>query len=417
MDKFIVKGGISLKGEVQISGAKNAALPIFAAALLASGKFTIRRVPKLRDTITMIKLLEIIGAEIEFKDNTLEIDTTNCHNPEAPYDLVKTMRASFYVLGPLIARFGRAKVSLPGGCAWGPRPVDFHILAMKQMGAHIDLEEGYILAKAEKLKGNKISFKFPSVGATGNVLMAAVLAEGKTTIQNAACEPEIVCLCEFLNKMGAKIVGIGTHELTIDGVSELNPVDFEVIPDRVEAATFLIAGTLLGDELVIQGVDRNHLGTIFTKLEQAGCHLSVEDNSVKISRVEKLKPVDVTTAVYPGFPTDVQAQWLALMSMADGTSVITDTIYNDRFTHVAELNRLGAKISLNDNIATVDGVKSLKGANVMSTDIRASASLVLAALASKGVTEISRVYHIDRGYERIEEKFATVGADISRVNK
>tara|TARA_B100000315_G_scaffold257604_1_gene306975 strand:+ start:5398 stop:6651 length:1254 start_codon:yes stop_codon:yes gene_type:complete len=417
MDKFIVKGGKSLNGEVQISGAKNAALPIFAAALLASGKFTIRRVPKLRDTITMIRLLEIIGAEIEFKDSTLEIDTTKCHNPEAPYDLVKTMRASFYVLGPLVARFGRAKVSLPGGCAWGPRPVDFHITAMKQMGVQIDLEEGYILAKAEKLKGNKISFKFPSVGATGNVLMAAVLAEGKTTIHNAAREPEIICLCEFLNKMGAEIVGIGTHELTVDGVSALKPVEFEVIPDRVEAATFLIAGTLLSDELVIKGADRNHLETIFTKLEQAGCNLEVENDFIKINRVERLKPIDVTTAVYPGFPTDVQAQWLALMSLADGTSVITDTIYNDRFTHVAELNRLGAKISLNDNVATVDGVKSLKGAHVMSTDIRASASLVLAALAAEGVTEISRIYHIDRGYERIEEKFSSVGADISRIHK
>ncbi len=416
MDKFVVNGGNQISGTVDISGAKNAVLPLMTAALLVDGKTTINSVPDLRDTRTMIRLLEIIGANVAFKNNSLSIDASDVNNLEAPYDLVKTMRASFYVLGPLLARFGEVRVSLPGGCAWGPRPVDFHLKGLEQLGAKISLESGYILAKAEYLKGNKISFDFPSVGATGNILMASVLARGETQIENAAKEPEIVQLCEMLNQMGANIIGIGTDKITVNGVDKLHPVDIDVIPDRIEAGTYLIAGATMGD-ITLNNCKPKHLNDVINKLKLSGANITSTENSVSIEKIDTIKAVDLTTEVYPGFPTDLQAQWMAFMSIAKGKSIIIDTVYHDRFTHIPELNRLGADIQLTDNKAVVNGVKKLKGAQVMSTDIRASAALILGAIIAEGKTEISRVYHIDRGYDSIEKKFRNLGVDISRVNE
>ena len=417
MDKLVINGQKILNGIVEISGAKNAVLPVMVATLLAPGKYRISRVPDLRDTRTMLRLLEMIGATSSFENNELLIDTTKASNPEAPYDLVKTMRASFYVLGPLTARFGYAKVSLPGGCAWGPRPVNFHISALEAMGAEIELDEGYVIATADRLKGAKITFDFPSVGATGNAVMAAVLADGETVIQNAACEPEISCLCDFLNAMGAQISGIGSEKLTIEGVDQLNPVNFEIIPDRIEAATFLIAGAMVGDNITLKGANPDHLTAVIDKLQKSGQEITTTEDSITVTKVDQIRSIDMTTAVYPGFPTDVQAQWMALMTVSDGTSIITDTVYHDRFTHVSELSRFGAWITMKDNVAVVSGRKRLKGAPVMSTDIRASASLILAGLAAQDRTDISRIYHIDRGYERIEEKLKGLGADIRRESE
>ena len=413
MDKIVIEGNKPLSGSVEVSGAKNAVLPIMTAALIPVGKSKIYRVPELKDTRTMIRLLEIIGAKVSLNENIIEIDSTTVNNPEAPYDLVKTMRASFYVLGPLMARFGRVKVSLPGGCSWGPRPVDFHLKGLEKLGAKLTLKDGYILAEADQLKGNEIRFEFPSVGATGNLAMAAVTAKGTTILHNAAREPEIVQLCEFLNKMGARISGIGTTTIVIDGVNDLHAADIEVISDRIEAGTFLIAGALLG-KITVNRVVLRHLDAVLGKLKEAGCKIIVGNASVTVTPPDKLKPVDMTTAVYPGFPTDLQAQWVALMSLAAGSSMITDTVYHDRFSHIPELSRLGANIRVDKNTAFVRGVDSLTGAPVMSTDIRASASLIIAGLAASGKTQVSRVYHIDRGYEHIEEKFRVLGAQISR---
>ena len=415
MDKIFIEGQKTLSGSVQISGAKNAVLPIMTAALMAEGRSVVTRVPDLRDTRTMIRLMEIVGATCSFENGRLVIDGSTVNNPEAPYDLVKTMRASFYVLGPLLARFGVVKVSLPGGCAWGPRPVDFHLKGLEKLGAKITLESGYIIAEAKRLQGTKISFEFPSVGATGNIAMAAATAEGTTIIENAAREPEIVQLCEYLNTMGACIRGIGTTRLTIDGVETLRSADIDVIPDRIEAGTFLTAGALLG-EITLNGVIPEHLDSVILNFKEAGCNVSTTSNSVTIAQADKIQPVDMTTAVYPGFPTDLQAQWVALMTLAKGSSMITDTVYHDRFSHVPELNRFGANIKVENNTAFVRGVDALVGAPVMSTDIRASASLIVAGLAAKGRTEVSRVYHIDRGYEQIEEKFRSLGANIWRKN-
>ena len=415
MDKIFIEGQKTLSGSVQISGAKNAVLPIMTAALMAEGRSVVTRIPELRDTRTMIRLMEIVGATCSFENGRLVIDGSTVNNPEAPYDLVKTMRASFYVLGPLLARFGVVKVSLPGGCAWGPRPADFHLKGLEKLGAKITLESGYIIAEAKRLQGTKINFEFPSVGATGNIAMAAATAEGTTIIENAAREPEIVQLCEYLNTMGACIRGIGTTRLTIDGVETLRSADIDVIPDRIEAGTFLTAGALLG-EITLNGVIPEHLDSVILNFKEAGCNVSTTSNSVTIAQADKIQPVDMTTAVYPGFPTDLQAQWVALMTLAKGSSMITDTVYHDRFSHVPELNRFGANIKVENNTAFVRGVDALVGAPVMSTDIRASASLIVAGLAAKGRTEVSRVYHIDRGYEQIEEKFRSLGANIWRKN-
>ena len=413
MDKLVIRGGNPLQGDVKISGAKNAVLPIMASSLLVDGITVIRNVPDLRDTKTFIKLLEILGAKCVLDGSTLSVDASDISSLEAPYDLVKTMRASFYVMGPLLGRFGETKVSLPGGCAWGPRPVDYHLKGFEKLGASIDLNQGYILARTDKLCGAEISFEIASVGATANILMAAVLADGATVINNAAVEPHIVQLCEVLIDMGAIIDGVGTHKLKIEGVSKLNPVEVQVIPDMIEAGTFLMAGATLGDIKLID-VDPSHLNIVLEKLDNVGCDLSLGDNSISIKQNNSILASDITTDVHPGFPTDLQAQWIALMSVADGTSVVTETIYLDRFSHVPELVRLGANITLENNIAIVRGQKSLTGAQVMSTDIRASASLVIAALIADGRSDISRIYHIDRGYEKIEEKFKLLGADITR---
>jgi len=413
MEKIVINGGKDLSGEVVISGAKNAVLPIMAATLLCPGNFTISNVPDLKDTRTMMKLLDIVGSETSFRDNSLEIDSSNVNNPEAPYDLVKTMRASFYVLGPLISRFGRVQVSLPGGCAWGPRPVDYHLKGLEKLGAKLDLKNGNILAEADELIGADIHFEFPSVGATGNLAMAAVRAKGTTRLYNCAKEPEITQLCEFLNEMGANIEGVGTDMLTITGVGELHSANIKIIPDRVEAGTFLMAGALNGT-IKVSNVIPDHLKRVTDKLIDAGCKLQIDKNSISISSPSSIKSVDMTTAVYPGFPTDLQAQWVALMSLSESSSIVTDTVYHDRFSHIPELSRLGANIKVDKNTAFIRGVKQLVGAPVMSTDIRASASLIIAALAASGKTEISRVYHIDRGYEKIEKKFLGLGAEIMR---
>lgn len=417
MDKFITHGRIPLKGEIEISGSKNAALPIMAASLLSPGKYEIHNVPNLHDVRTIAHLLRIIGAKVELSNHIALVDTTRADFPEAPYELVKTMRASIYVLGPLLARFGKVRVSLPGGCAWGPRPVDLHIRGMEKLGAKILLEGGYINAHSRKLKGTHIYFDVSSVGATGNVMMAAVLAEGETVIENAASEPEIVDLGHFLQKMGAKISGLGTKFIKIKGVKNLIPSNYSVIPDRIETATFMTAGLITAGNITLKKCKTAHLTEVIDKFKDTGADINITDNKVQIRASREITPVNIITAVYPGFPTDMQAQWIALMSLAKGSSIITETIFTDRFTHVPELNRLGAKIVVKNSSAFVQGVDKLKGAPVMSTDLRASASLVLAALAAEGRSDIHRVYHIDRGYERIEEKLKKLGADIIRIDE
>lgn len=416
MDKLVARGGNILSGHIPVSGAKNAVLPIMTAAILAPGKYTISNVPNLRDTRTMSKLLEIIGGSVEMDSGTMQIDTSGVKNPEAPYELVKTMRASFYVLGPLLARFGEARVSLPGGCAWGPRPVDLHLKGMEALGAQVDLEGGYIIARADELVGTDFTLDISSVGATGNIMMAAVLAKGVTTIENAAREPEIGALGHFLNAMGADVRGIGSDVLEIHGVDELHSADYTVIPDRIEAGTYLVLGAMSGEDLEISPVNPKHMKAVIDKVRRAGADIRIEDNKLLVTRAAPIVADDITTAIFPGYPTDMQAQWMAFMATAEGSSVITEEIYHDRFTHVAELNRLGANISLEGNVAVVKGVDSLKGAPVMSTDIRASASLILAALIAEGRSDIQRIYHIDRGYEQIEKKLQGLGADIVREN-
>ena len=415
MDKIIIEGQKALSGNVRISGAKNAVLPLMAATLMVNGKSRITRVPDLRDVRTMIRLMEIIGADCKYSNGTLVVDGSKVDNPVAPYELVKTMRASFYVLGPLLARFGEVKVSLPGGCAWGPRPVDFHLMALEKLGAKIELEKGYIVARSNNLTGSKIKFKYPSVGATGNTLMAASMASGTTIIKNSSCEPEIVQLCEYLNSMGASISGIGTKDIIIDGVKGLTARNVEVIPDRIEAGTFLMAGAVLG-EITLTDANHFHLNEVIEALRGVGCQFKLSENSIKISPSKNIIPKNIITDVYPGFPTDLQAQWMVMMALSNGTSELTDTVYHDRFNHVPELNRLGADIKIEKNMAIIKGVSNLIGAPVMSTDIRASASLILGGLFAEGLTEVNRVYHIDRGYENIEEKFSKLGANIQRVS-
>lgn len=415
MDKLVIQGGQTLNGVVRIGGAKNASLALMPAALLASGTSRFGNTPELRDVRTMANLLSSMGMSITLNNHLLTLDTTGVHSQEAPYEHVKKMRASIYVLGPLVARYGHARVSLPGGCAWGPRPVDLHLEGIRKLGASVEMDRGYIEAQADRLVGARINFDVSSVGATGNVLMAAVLARGTTCIENAAIEPEITALARFLVAMGARIEGIGTSKLEIEGVNDLHPADVETIPDRIEAGTYLIAGALAGGTVTVDGVIPDHLTALLSKLESAGCRLDVGTASVTIHAPDRLNSVDVTAAVYPGFPTDMQAQWTALMAIAGGTSLVTDTIYFDRFKHVPELVRLGADIEVKDNAAIVRGVATLAGAKVMSTDLRASASLILAGLVAEGTTEVLRVYHIDRGYETIEKKLGALGASIERV--
>lgn len=418
MDKFIIRGGNKLYGTIKVSGAKNSSLALMPACLLSSGISTLSNTPRLNDVFTMMKLLLHLGVTNNFEKHTLKLDTSNIISQDAPYEYVKKMRASVYVLGPLLTRFGYAKVSLPGGCAWGPRPINLHLEALKKMGAEIELSEGYIIAKSKggRLNGTIINFDVPSVGATGNTLMAAVLAKGVTQINNAATEPEIQNLTEFLIKMGAKIDGVGSNSLMIEGVDNLMPASIETIPDRIEAGTILISGAITHGQVELTNLNTTHLRAVLAKLKDCGCKVEVMEGGVKlIADNFELNPVDITTAVYPGFPTDMQAQWTALMCLANGTSQITDTIYLDRFKHIPELMRLGADIKVKENNAIVKGVKKLVGAKVMSTDLRASASLVIAGLAAEGTTEVLRVYHLDRGYQRIEEKLTALHADIQRV--
>ena len=417
MDKFIINGGKKLSGKVEISGAKNAILPIMTATLLAKGKSVLHNVPHLNDIKMMAHVLRVIGARVDYYDGILEIDATHASYFEAPYELVSKMRASIYVLAPLLARFGQSKVSFPGGCAIGTRPVDLHLMAMEKLGAAIDIEHGYIIAKAEKLKGSEIHFPKTSVGATANTLMAAVLAKGETNIFGAASEPDISSLIDFLNKMGARIQGKGTKHLKIIGVKKLEPAEMTMMPDRIEAGTFLIAGAITKSDITISKCEPSHLDALMEKLRAAGADFEIHNNEIKIISPKQIKSVDMTTEPYPGYPTDLQAQFMALMTLAHGESVITETIFPDRFMHVAELNRLDADIRVNKNVATVKGVKSLSGAQVMATDLRASATLVLAGLAAQGQTEVSRIYHIDRGYDKIEEKLRKLGADIKRVKE
>jgi UDP-N-acetylglucosamine 1-carboxyvinyltransferase len=415
MDRFEITGPSTIRGSVRVSGAKNAVLPLMAATLLTRGVSRIRNVPDLRDTKTMGKVLAAIGARIEHGAGTLTVDTRAAEGMEAPYDLVKTMRASIYVLGPLLAARGRARVSLPGGCAWGPRPVDLHIKGMEALGAKIELEEGYIVATADRLRGAEFSFETSSVGATANVLMAAVLAKGRTVLENAAREPEVTQLAEALVLMGAKIDGLGTTRLEIEGVSALHPADLAVIPDRIEAGTFLTAAAILRSKIAVEGCRPDHMGATLDVLTAMGCELEAEDDIVSIDGSAANRPVNAVTRPFPGFATDMQAQMMAVASLLPGISVITDTIYPDRFTHVAELRRLGANIRLDGSSAVVRGVETLKGAPVMATDLRASAALILAGMAAHGTTLLERVYHIDRGYEAIEKKLQALGASIERV--
>lgn len=414
MDKIVVKGGVRLEGEVEIGGAKNAALPIMAATLLARGVFNLKNVPALQDVRTMGHVLRVLGAQVDYDDHVLTIDTSNCRYHEAPYELVKTMRASICVLGPVLAKLGRARVSLPGGCAWGPRPVDFHLRAMKDLGAQVWLDHGYIEARAERLRGATVCFDTPSVGATENAMMAASLARGTTVIENAAREPEIDALARFLASMGAMVDGAGTGSIVIEGVDELAPTDYEVPPDRIEAGTFMVAAAITGGDVLLKGANLVHCSAVAGKLEESGVEASDDPSGTRVTGPGRPRSINITTAPYPGFATDMQAQMMALMTVADGTSVITDTIYADRFAHVAELRRLGADVTLDGNVAVVTGVDRLSGARVMATDLRASAALILAGLVADGETEVSRVYHIDRGYEAIEKKLAGLGAAIAR---
>ncbi len=415
MEKYVINGGKRLKGKVKVSGSKNAALALMPACLLSKGINKIENVPEVNDIYTMTKLFRAIGVNTEFKDHILEIDTSNVTSHIAPYEHVKKMRASVYVLGPLLTKYGKAKVSMPGGCAWGPRPINLHLEAMKKLGADIDLQDGYIIAKTRRLKGGKIHFDISSVGATGNALMAAVLAKGTTLITNAAVEPEITVLVDFLISMGAKIKGRNTTKLEIEGVDELQISSIKNVQDRIEAGTLLIAGALTKSNITLEYYS-NHIDTIITKLEDSGAKILKRGDELELNaKGLSAESVDVSTAVYPGFPTDMQAQWTVFMSLAKGTATITDYIYFDRFKHVPELNRLGADIEIKNNSAVVKGVRKLRGAKVMSTDLRASASLVLGGLAAEGQTEVLRIYHIDRGYQRIEEKLQQLGADIKRV--
>ena len=417
MDAIVVHGGCPLNGEVRISGAKNAALPIIASSLLANGNSILKNVPQLRDIRTMVKLLERMGARVAFKDDVVHSEIDRLEKMEAPYDLVKTMRASVLVLGPLVARYGRARVSLPGGCAIGARPINYHLQGLKALGAEIKLEHGYIEAHAKRLQGAEITFEKPTVGGTENVMMAAVLAHGQTIIENAAREPEIAELAIVLNKMGAHVSGAGTGIITIEGVDELKPVEHSIIPDRIEAGTFLVAGGLMGGELLLRYGQVDHIVALVEKLCEAGLQITQEQQGIRIRGNGELQPVNVTTLPYPGFPTDMQAQFMTLMTRAQGTSVITETIFENRFMHVNELMRMGADIKITGNTAVVKGPAELSGAPVMATDLRASASLILAGLTAKGTTEVSRIYHLDRGYEQIESKLKKLGADIERVRR
>ncbi len=415
MDSFLVTGPCRLEGTVATSGAKNAMLPLMAAALLTEGTCVLENVPDLRDTRTMMQLLAGLGARTALERGRLEIDASRIDSFEAPYEIVRTMRASIYAFGPLLARFGTARVSMPGGCAWGPRPVDLHLRGLAALGATVGIEHGYINATAGRLRGAEVNLAIPSVGATVNVMMAAVLAEGRTVIEDAAREPEIAELARALRAGGARIEGEGTSRVTIDGVAAIAPFAHRVIPDRIEAGTFAAAAAITGGRVEITGCEPDHLGAVVEKLRECGAEISCGSGRMTVAGPGRVRAANVETGFYPSFPTDMQAQIMAVLSIAEGTSTVVDRVYPDRFTHVPELCRFGAKIARDGNVAVITGVPRLEGAPVMATDIRASSALILAALAAEGETKILRVYHIDRGYERIEEKLGRLGARIRRV--
>ena len=417
MKKLKIQGGHSLRGEIHISGSKNAALSIIAASIMTEERIVLENIPHLEDVTTMIRLIAGMGVSVTLADdNKLILDSSKIRNFLAPYDLVKTMRASILVLGPLIARFGEASVSLPGGCAIGARPVNLHLDGLKAMGADVEINEGYICAKAKKLKGAHFSFSPVSVTGTANLMMAGVLAEGQTILENAATEPEVINLGEFLLKMGAKIKGLGTRKITIDGVNKLSSTEHKIIPDRIETGTFLVAAAITKGSVLLKKTQPEHLQSVLDLLRQTGAVIFFEEDTIELTmNLTNIKPADFTTQPYPGIPTDMQAQLMVLNAIAPGNSIVVETIFENRFMHVLELQRMGADISLSGNTAYITGVKKLQSAPVMATDLRASAALVLAGLVADGETHIDRIYHIDRGYECIESKLSLLGAKVARI--
>ena len=415
MAKIIVKKSNPLKGSVRIDGAKNAVLPIIAATLLAKGKSVLREVPNLKDVHVISDLLRHLGAEVEYKGTTLTVDATNLTTYDAPYELVRKMRASFLVMGPLLARFNQTKISMPGGCAIGTRPIDLHLKGFKALGANVVMDHGFVEAKTDRLTGSKLYLDFPSVGATENIMMAAVLAEGTTIIENAAEEPEIVDLANFLNEMGADVRGAGTNTIRIKGVKELKATEHDVIPDRIEAATFMVAAAMTKGDITIENIILEHLKPVTAKLREAGCEIIEMDNSIRVIGPKKLKAIDIKTLPHPGFPTDVQAQFMAMLTVAKGTGVVIETVFENRFMHVAEFNRMGANIKIEGRTAVVEGVEELNGAKVNATDLRAGAALILCGLIAEGETEIGEIYHIQRGYVDIDKKITALGGNIEIV--
>lgn len=414
MDRIIVQGGCRLRGEVRAEGAKNAALPLLFASLLTRQPCRFRNVPQVVDVHTALRLLQDLGARVRWEGDDVWVEARELISVEAPYELVKTMRASFLVLGPLLARCGEARVSTPGGCAIGARPVDLHLKGLQRLGAEVQVVHGYAQARAQRLTGGTIYLDIPSVGATEHLMMVASLSEGVTRIEQAAREPEVVDLAHALNAMGARISGAGEDVITIEGVTELHGVDYTVLPDRIEAGTFLIAGAMTQGDVFVRQARPEHLHALTLKLREAGAEVCEEADGIRVRGNGRLRAVDIKTMPYPGFPTDLQAQFMAAMTLAEGRSVITETIFENRFLHAVELNRLGAEIRVSGNTAVVQGVEKLTGAPVMATDLRASVSLVLAGLAAEGTTEVSRVYHLDRGYARLEQKLAALGARVER---
>ncbi|MFP3927699.1 MAG: UDP-N-acetylglucosamine 1-carboxyvinyltransferase [Desulfobacteraceae bacterium] len=415
MDKILIQGGQILKGSVQVSGSKNAALPVIASCILCPGRHILHGIPDLRDVQTICSIMSGMGVEFTMKDRSIVVNSTDLREGEAPYDLVRTMRASILLLGPLLARLGRARISLPGGCAIGARPVNLHLKALAAMGAEMHLDRGYIHARAPRLRGTEIFFDIPTVTGTENIMMAAVGAEGKTELRNAAREPEISDLADMLRKMGASIEGDGTDTIVIHGTNHLQPAEHPVIPDRIEAGTFLVAAAITGGDVLVGGCRPEHLSAVIEKLRAAGVRIDREAEGVRIRGPERISAVDIKTMPFPGFPTDLQAQFMALMSVSRGSSIIKETVFENRFIHVSELRRMGADIEINGNQALVRGRDRLLAAPVMATDLRASASLVLAGLVAEGgLTEVRRIYHLDRGYEALETKFQGLGAKIWR---
>ena len=415
MPKIIVKKSAPLRGTVKIDGAKNAVLPIIAATLLAEGKSVLKGVPNLRDVHIISDLLRHLGAEVTYEGTTLTVDASNITTCEAPYELVRKMRASFLVMGPLLARFNHTKISMPGGCAIGTRPIDLHLKGFKSLGAEVEMDHGFVEAKTEKLTGNKLYLDFPSVGATENIMMAAALAEGTTIIENAAEEPEIVDLANFLNEMGANVKGAGTNTIKIKGVESLKGAEHTVIPDRIEAATYMVAAAMTKGDITVENVLMEHLKPIIAKLRETGCEIIEMENAVRVIGPEVLKPIDIKTLPHPGFPTDVQAQFMAMLTIANGTAVVIETVFENRFMHVAEFNRMGADIKIEGRSAIVNGVDKLYGAKVNATDLRAGAALILCGLIAEGETQIGEIYHIQRGYVDIDKKIRALGGNIEIV--